>query len=200
MEGVPTTGKAEAFAALAAEAAACRRCPRMHGRRAVLGPANGSIEASVMFVGEAPGRRGADRSRVPFQGDQSGARFNRLLEEAGRRRDEVFITNAVLCNPRDDQGRNATPSRRERLNCAPFLRRTLALIDPDHVVTLGAQALRSLALIGGPPARLRAAVGRPRRWGKRQLHALYHPGQRAQVHRPWEQQLEDARRLGLNTR
>ena len=196
IEDISQTEKAEAFATLAAEAAACRRCPRMRGRRAVLGPGNGSINARVVFVGEAPGGRGADRSRIPFWGDQSGRRFDQLLEAASLQRDQLFVTNAVLCNPRDGQGRNAAPTLRELRNCSPFLRRSLALIDPIHIVTLGAQALRSLALLGAPPARLPEVVGRPRRWEKLVLHGLYHPGQRAQVHRPWEQQLQDADRLG----
>ena len=32
-----------------------------------------------MFIGEAPGRKGADQTRVPFSGDQSGKNFDRFL-------------------------------------------------------------------------------------------------------------------------
>jgi len=60
------------FRDLSAEAAACRLCPAMCERAAVLSELNGALEARVMFIGEAPGRKGADRMRVPFSGDQSG--------------------------------------------------------------------------------------------------------------------------------
>src|ERR687884_2069225 len=92
--------KQEEFEALVAEAAACRRCAAMCGRSAVLSGRNGRLGARVMFVGEAPGRQGGDRTRVPFSGDQSGRNFGRYIESIGLGRDRIFITNAALCNPR----------------------------------------------------------------------------------------------------
>jgi uracil-DNA glycosylase len=67
------------FGAIMAEAAACRLCPALCERRAVLSERNGSIEARVMVIGEAPGRQGGDRTRVPFSGDQSGRNFGRFI-------------------------------------------------------------------------------------------------------------------------
>src|SRR5918998_4492927 len=92
--------KRELFAVLASEAAACRRCEAMCGRTAVLSERNGSVEARVMFIGEAPGRQGGDRTRVPFSGDQSGRNFGRYIASIGLSREDIFITNAALCNPR----------------------------------------------------------------------------------------------------
>src|ERR671916_3491786 len=109
--------KRELFAALAAEAAACRRCEAMCGRTAVLSERNGSVAASVMFIGEAPGRQGGDRTRVPFSGDQSGRNFGRFIASIGLTRASIFITNAVLCNPRRASGANRPPTRREVANC-----------------------------------------------------------------------------------
>ena len=43
-------------------AQACRVCPRMEGRRRVLGAGNGPLDARVLFVAEAPGRLGDDRT------------------------------------------------------------------------------------------------------------------------------------------
>ncbi|MGH9907993.1 MAG: uracil-DNA glycosylase family protein, partial [Pyrinomonadaceae bacterium] len=60
---------------LFSETAACTRCPTMCGRTAVLSNLNGQPSAQIMFIGEAPGRKGADRTRVPFSGDQSGKNF-----------------------------------------------------------------------------------------------------------------------------
>ncbi|HET7036102.1 MAG TPA: uracil-DNA glycosylase [Thermomicrobiaceae bacterium] len=185
-----------AYAALSARAAGCRRCPRMEGRRRVLGAVNGPLGARALFVAEAPGRLGADRTGVPLSGDQSGRNFAALLAASGLRRDEVFVTNAVLCNPRDAQGRNAPPSPAEIRSCSGFLRETIAVVDPLVVVALGASALRALALLAPHELRLARDVARPARWGERWLVALYHPSPRAQLHRPFGRQLDDFRALG----
>src|SRR5690349_23544316 len=121
--------KQQLFQTLVDEAASCTRCPAMCGRSAVLSNLNGSPNARVMFVGEAPGRKGADRTRVPFSGDQSGGNFDRFLQSTGLRRDEVFITSAALCNPRSDTGANRRPAAREIRNCSAFLQRTLELVQ-----------------------------------------------------------------------
>src|SRR5918992_4344349 len=96
----------DSFNDLVKDASSCTLCPTMCGRAAVLSELNGSTEARVMFIGEAPGRKGADRTHVPFSGDQSGKNFDRFLEAAGLKRSEIFITSAALCNPRAPTGAN----------------------------------------------------------------------------------------------
>src|ERR1051326_1083978 len=118
----------EKFISLYAEAAACVRCPAMCERAAVLSEMNGAIDARVMFIGEAPGRKGADRTRVPFSGDQSGRNFDRFLSSVGLARADIFITSAALCNPRSTSGANRRPSAAEIRNCSAFLERTIELI------------------------------------------------------------------------
>src|SRR5436309_7838502 len=113
------------FEALVAEVQACRRCPAMEGRRRVLGPANGPLAAPALFVAEAPGRLGGDRTGVPLTSDQTGRNFARLLAQAGLRREDVFVTNAVLCNPRCPRGLNRPPARLEIANCRRYLAATL---------------------------------------------------------------------------
>src|SRR4249920_3056579 len=95
-----SNARREKFISLYAEAAACVRCPAMCERAAVLSELNGTVAARVMFIGEAPGRKGADRTRVPFSGDQSGRNFDRFLQSIGLPRSQIFITSAALCNPR----------------------------------------------------------------------------------------------------
>src|SRR6266850_2175384 len=90
------------FCELIAEAGSCIRCPAMCERTAVLSELNGELDARILFVGEAPGRKGADRTRVPFSGDQSGKNFERFLASINLKRSEVFITSAAICNPRAD--------------------------------------------------------------------------------------------------
>src|SRR3954447_24027586 len=136
--------KNDSFNKLVKEAASCTLCPAMCGRSAVLSELNGSPEARIMFIGEAPGRKGADRTRVPFSGDQSGANLDRFLSSIDLTRDEIFITSAALCNPRSESGANRKPTLRELSNCSSFLRRTIELVDPRVIVTLGSVALEAL--------------------------------------------------------
>ena len=132
------------FAELVAEAAACRLCPDLCERRAVLSERNGSLSPRVLFIAEAPGRQGGDRTRVPLSGDQSGRNFARFLSSINLTRDLIFITNAVLCNPRKSSGANRKPTNQEVLNCSDFLRRQIEVLDPPVVVTLGAVSLAAL--------------------------------------------------------
>ncbi|HEX8070125.1 MAG TPA: uracil-DNA glycosylase [Pyrinomonadaceae bacterium] len=182
------------LAALAAEAAACRRCPALCGRAAVLSAHNGDATARVLFVGEAPGRFGGDRTRVPFSGDQSGRNFTRFLASINLRRSQVFITNAALCNPRTERGTNRKPTVEEVANCAPFLRRQIELVAPRVVVTLGAVALAALRGVEYHPYTLKESVGRVLGWGGRRLVPLYHPSPQVLAsHRREAAQLADYR-------
>jgi uracil-DNA glycosylase family 4 len=193
------------FEALVAEAAACRRCAAMCGRSAVLSGRNGRVGARVMFVGEAPGRQGGDRTRVPFSGDQSGRNFSRYLASVGLARDAIFITNAALCNPRSETGANRKPTREEVSNCSEFLRRQIEVIGPRVVVTLGAVSLAALRSVEYHRLTLKENVGEIHAWGGRLLVPLYHPSPQVLAsHRREAAQLADyksvARALRLAAR
>ena len=175
MSLVATDEKRKQFIELATEAAHCTLCPGMCGRSAVLSELNGPINARVMFIGEAPGRKGADRTRVPFSGDQSGKNFERFLASINLKRAEIFITSAALCNPRADSGANRRPKASEIRNCSAFLRRTIELIEPAVIVTLGTVALDALKLLHYHEFTLKNDAGRIRRWDGRLLVPLYHP-------------------------
>ena len=174
----------------------CRRCPRMEGRTRVLGLGNGPLDARLLFIAEAPGRLGAERSGIPLTGDQTGRNFEALLQEANIHRESVFITNAVLCNPQNTQGNNAPPTPHEVANCSDHLRTTIHLLQPRYIVTLGQTALRALQQIETHALTLAQDTGIPTTWYNRWLIALYHPGPRARIHRSLELQREDFRRLG----
>jgi uracil-DNA glycosylase family 4 len=184
--------KNQVFAGLVAEAAGCTRCEAMCGRSAVLSELNGSTEARVMFIGEAPGRKGADRTRVPFSGDQSGANFDRFLATIGLSRQRIFITSAALCNPQSESGANRKPTQKELTNCSGFLRRAIDIVDPPVIVTLGSVALEALKRVHYHELTLRAAAARIHRWNGRVLVPIYHPSPQVLAsHRREAQQLED---------
>ncbi|HKC66498.1 MAG TPA: uracil-DNA glycosylase [Pyrinomonadaceae bacterium] len=191
-EMIPSDQRCAQFTALAAEAAACGLCPAMCERRAVLSERNGNLSARVMFIGEAPGRQGGDRTRVPFSGDQSGRNFQRFLDSINLPRASIFITNAVLCNPRKSSGANRKPTGLEVLNCSDFLRRQIELIDPPVIVTLGAVSLDALRRIRYHHLSLKESVGQVYEWSGRLLVPVYHPSPQVLCsHRREHEQLRD---------
>jgi len=146
-------------------------------------PGEGPQDARVVVVGEAPGAS-EDRSGRPFVGN-AGRLLDRLLEEAGLARDEVFITNVVKARPPG----NRDPKAAEVAHHRPWLEAQLALIDPELIVPLGRHALRHFA----PDAQISKVHGTL--VGDR-LFPLYHPA--AALHNPRlrDTLLEDARALG----
>ena len=123
---------------LAAEAAGCVRCALAAGRTTVVF-GEGDPGAALMVVGEGPGRD-EDLQGRPFVG-RSGKLLDRLLaEEAGLRRDEVYIANVVKCRPPG----NRDPLPAEIAACRPYLDGQVSLIAPRVVLTLGNFATRAL--------------------------------------------------------
>ena len=180
------------FARIVAEAAACTRCPAMCERTAVLSELNGSVSARIMFIGEAPGRKGADQTRVPFSGDQSGKNFERFLASIGLAREQIFITSAAICNPRTESGANRKPGKAELKNCSDFLRRTMEIVDPALVVTLGSVALDALKSIKPHALTLKESVAKVHSWDGRVLVPIYHPSPQVLAsHRREAEQLSD---------
>jgi DNA polymerase len=163
----------------------------MEGRTRALGTANGPHDARVLFVAEAPGRLGPDRTGVPLSGDRTGRTFDALLAGAGIDRQRIFITNAVLCNPRRPDGRNDRPRTSELANCSEHLLAVIDVIAPALVVSLGRVALDALALIEPHGCTLARDVGAAVDWYGRRLIPLYHPGPRALIRRTLAQQAGD---------
>jgi uracil-DNA glycosylase len=180
------------FASLAMEASACQLCPAMCERRAVLSERNGNLRPRVLFIAEAPGRQGGDRTRVPLSGDQSGRNFARFISSINLTRDSLFITNAVLCNPRRDTGANRQPTNAEVRNCSGFLRRQIEILDPKIIVTLGAVSLAALRLVEYHELSLKESVGQVHEWNGRLLVPVYHPSPQVLAsHRREAAQLRD---------
>jgi DNA polymerase len=164
----------------------------MCGRTAVLSEHNGSVNARVMFIGEAPGRQGGDRTRVPFSGDQSGRNFERYLASINLPRTDIFITNAALCNPRKASGANRKPTRAELANCSHFLRRQIEIINAPVIITLGAVSLDALRRIQYHQLNLKEDAGKVYEWNNHLLVPLYHPSPQVLAsHRREAEQLRD---------
>ncbi len=184
--------KLSEFTKLAEKARNCLRCEAMCDKTAVLSELNGNINPKVFFIAEAPGRQGADRTRKPFSGDKSGANFQIFLDSINLKREEIFITNTVLCSPRSETGANRKPSKKEIKNCAGFLEKTINLINPKIIVTLGSVALEALKTIEYHQIILKSDAAQIFSWNGRILVPLYHPSpQVIASRRRMFEQLED---------
>lgn len=100
--------------------------------------ADGSPDADVMIIGEAPG---ADEDRLgkPFVG-QSGKLLDRMLAAIGLDRTTVYITNIVTWRPPG----NRQPNTSEVAICMPFVERHIALKRPKLLLAAGGTAAASM--------------------------------------------------------
>lgn len=183
------------FERLSQQAANCTTCLNMVNQSAVLGPANGSIDSDILFVAEAPGRFGGARTGIPFSGDKSGDNFEALIAHIGLTRQDIFVTNAVLCNPLAN-GNNRRPTMKEVGNCSSYLKSLLELMQPRIVVTLGGVGLEAINRILDTRYCLAEVIGRPQKTKNFILLALYHPSPRVtNWKRPLSVQKRDFRKI-----
>lgn len=115
----------------------CQRCP-LHETRKNLVFGEGSPQAEVVFVGEAPGAD-EDQQGRPFVG-RAGQLLTKIIEAMGLKREEVYICNILKCRPPGN--RNPLPG--EILTCEPFLVRQLEALGPKVICALGTFAARTL--------------------------------------------------------
>lgn len=129
----------------------------------------GNPEASIVFIGEAPGKK-EDEQGEPFVG-AAGRFLNVMLEAAGLVRNDVYITNIVKYRPPN----NRDPLPEEKREFWPYLIRQIAIIQPKVVITLGRHS--GAAFI--PDLRISSDHGRPRKVRYQELEflviPLYHP-------------------------
>jgi DNA polymerase len=130
--------------------AGCTSCALAEGRTQVVFGA-GSASAELMFVGEAPGFH-EDKNGVPFVG-AAGKLLSKLLEGIGLSRDEVYITNVLRCRPPG----NRDPLPEEIAACETHLFKTIQLVEPRLIATLGTFATK---LLSGKPNGITQVHGR----------------------------------------
>ncbi|TSC78576.1 MAG: DNA polymerase bacteriophage-type [Candidatus Peregrinibacteria bacterium Gr01-1014_25] len=139
--------------------------------QAVLG--EGNPQASVMFVGEAPGEQ-EDRQGRPFVGP-AGKLLDELLGTIGFKREDVYISNVVKYRPPE----NRDPTDEEKAQCMPWLQLEIALIRPRVIAPLGRHALGhflakgSISQLHGKPHKVTDSLT---------VFPIYHPA--AALHNP----------------
>ena len=147
--------KEEEMRALVEEIMSCTRCP-LHATRKNPVPGEGSLNAALMLIGEAPGRWEDEKGR-PFVG-AAGKLLDSLLASIGLRREEVYIANILKCRPPG----NRDPRPEEVEACTPFLDRQIEIVQPRIIVTLGRHSTRYILAKAGISIRgITQVRGRP---------------------------------------
>ncbi|RJR25976.1 uracil-DNA glycosylase [Candidatus Microgenomates bacterium] len=136
----------------------------------------GNLNARIMFIGEAPGESEAKIGK-PFVG-RSGKVLDHLLNIAGLKREEVYITSVLKDRPPD----NRSPKSDEIRLYLPFLVRQIEMIKPGIIVILGAVALKTLfgvLNLLGKPKTMAKIHGKcfysDSEFGKIKIFTSYHP-------------------------
>lgn len=109
----------------------------------------GKRNATVMFIGEAPGAE-EDKQGEPFVG-RAGQLLNEMLRAIRLQRDDVYIANILKCRPPG----NRDPKPEEAAQCVAYLQRQIALVQPKLLVALGRVAAQRLLQTDVALARLR---------------------------------------------
>lgn len=146
LAGAPLTpaDRETAMAELRERARICEQCPPLVKSRTQVVFGVGSLEAELMFVGEAPG---ADEDRLgePFVG-RAGQLLTKIIVAMGLTRETVYIANILKCRPDLPPGsRGNRPPRPEEMDtCKPWLLRQIGIIRPRVMVALGNTAVQGL--------------------------------------------------------
>lgn len=111
----------------------CNKCSLSKTRKNVV-VGKGSLDASIVFLGEAPGKN-EDKIGKPFVG-RAGKKLDWILEHTDIE-DDYYITNVVKCLPKRKNGKNGKPTKEQIKKCGKWLDIQLNKIRPNLIVTLG---------------------------------------------------------------
>jgi DNA polymerase len=192
--------KAAAFAALRERALACVKCPHLASSRENVVFGVGSIDAQLMFVGEAPGAD-EDEQGEPFVG-KAGQLLTKIIQATSLQRADVYIANILKCRP-DTPGQSAgnrKPTSDEMATCIPYLHEQIDLIRPKVIVALGATAVEGLL---GKTIGITKLRGAWKTYRGTPLMPTYHPAYllrnqaMSEKRKVWEDMLAVMEKLGM---
>jgi uracil-DNA glycosylase len=138
------SAKEQAMEELRLRAAGCFKCPNLVKSRKNVVFGVGSVNAELMFVGEAPGAD-EDAQGEPFVG-AAGQLLTKIIKAMGLSRETVYIANILKCRPDMPAGApgNRKPTPDEMKTCSPYLLAQIDLIKPKVIVALGATSVEGL--------------------------------------------------------
>ena len=160
-----TKPKQEDLDKLQAKIIADKVCPDLAKQATQLVFGDGSVDADIVFIGEAPGKN-EDLKGKPFVG-AAGKFLEEMLGTIGMKREDVYITNIVKYRPPD----NRDPLPEEKEAFLPILHAQLDIIQPKLVVTLGRHSMNCLL----PDLQISKVHGQPKRYQGRVILPLFHP-------------------------
>jgi len=112
----------------------CQSCDLFRCRKQVVFGSGLEHKPKIVIVGEAPGEE-EDEQGVPFIG-KAGQKLDSILNYVGITRDNVYITNSVLCRPPN----NRTPTGNELAACKWRLDLQIKILQPRLIIALGRSA------------------------------------------------------------
>jgi uracil-DNA glycosylase len=192
--------KSAAFAELQKRALSCVKCPHLASSRKNVVFGVGSIDAQLMFVGEAPGAD-EDEQGEPFVG-KAGQLLTKIISATGLSRADVYIANILKCRP-DTPGQSAgnrKPTPDEMATCIPYLQEQIDLIQPKVIVALGATAVEGLL---GKTLGITKLRGNWQTYRGTPLMPTYHPAYllrnqaMSEKRKVWEDMLAVMEKLGM---
>jgi len=142
----------------------CQKCS-LHKSRTRSVPGEGTENATILFVGEAPGWH-EDQQGKPFVGP-AGHFLDELLASIGLTRQQVFIANVLKCRPPG----NRDPLPGEIQACAPWLDSQIQVLKPKMIVSLGRYSMAKFF----PEGSISKLHGTARRQNGMIYFAMYHP-------------------------
>lgn len=144
-------------------------CPDLAKTATNLVMGDGSLDAEIVFIGEAPGKN-EDLQGLPFVG-AAGKFLNEMLDGIGLARSDVYITNIVKYRPPN----NRDPLPDEKKAFWPYLVRQVQVIQPKLLITLGRHSMEYFL----PEKRISQIHGEPKRitFGDQKIVILplFHP-------------------------
>lgn len=161
--------KQEQIDALAKDIKEKKICSDLAAQATNLVLGDGSLDADIVFIGEAPGKN-EDLQGLPFVG-AAGKFLNEMLAAAGMKRSDVYITNIVKYRPPN----NRDPLPEEKAAFWPYLLKQLQIIQPRVVITLGRHSMEYFL----PDMKIGQIHGQPKRIAfgdhKIVIMPLFHP-------------------------
>lgn len=173
------------FEELEKECRACTKCELCKTRTNVVF-GRGNKNASLMFIGEAPGEN-EDKTGLPFVG-AAGKLLDKYLEAVGISTEDYYIANILKCRP----PKNRDPLPEEQDACIGYLRSQVAEIKPKLIVCLG--RIAAMRIIK-PDFKITAEHGKFFKKGNMTICAVYHPAALLRDPRKKEDMLEDMKSI-----
>jgi uracil-DNA glycosylase len=178
----PAPSSPRSLPQLASVVAACTRCA-LHATRTQTVFSRGNPQASLCFIGEAPGAD-EDEQGLPFVG-RAGQLLDKMIGAMGLSPErDVYVCNIIKCRPPG----NRRPEPEETAACLPYLHEQLAVVAPKVIVAMGNTAVSTLLNTRIGISKLRG------QWklyeGKTLVMPTYHP---SYLLRPSPQQSEAKR-------